>query len=97
MNEDYYSAEKRYARRTAHARRSIDGVEVGSSRCVAFCRFDGHPCFLTEKQRREHDCLGKDCRYYLAKPDRQKEKVGDFDQSSAVLRFCRRRWTRKAE
>ncbi len=50
-----------------HVRRCINGVKTGCNKCVAYCRYDGHPGFLTEKQRKEHNCIEKGCHYYVAK------------------------------
>lgn len=50
-----------------YARRCIDGKVVGCSKCVGYCQYDGHPGFLTDKQRKEHRCLEKECFYYVQK------------------------------
>lgn len=48
-------------------RRCIDGRITGCGKCVGYCRYNGHPGFLTREHRKEHDCLGKGCYYYLPK------------------------------
>lgn len=57
-----------------HLRKSITGSMVGSNKCVGYCQYPEHSGFLTQEQRKEHDCLGKECSYYLAKPKREKEQ-----------------------
>lgn len=44
---------------SVYARKSIDGSIVGCSNCVGFCQFEGHPGFLTKKQRKQHNCISK--------------------------------------
>ena len=53
-------------------RRCIDGSITGCGNCVGYCQFKGHPGFLTQKQREEHDCINKQCFYYLPKPKRSR-------------------------
>ena len=48
-------------------RRLIDGTITGCGKCVGYCQFCEHPGFLTQEQRKQHDCLGKQCYYYLPK------------------------------
>jgi|GEM_PF-1570571 len=50
-----------------HSRRCIDGTITGSGKCVAYCEYEKHPGFLTEKLRAKHKCLEKECLYYLPK------------------------------
>ncbi len=57
-----------------YARRSIDGSTIGCSKCVGYCRFEGHEGFLSKKQRQSHDCLGKECFYYIPKTKEIKDK-----------------------
>ena len=60
-------------------RRCIDGSLTGCGNCVGYCQYREHPGFLTQKQRAEHDCLNKQCHYYLPKPQRQRtEKSKDI-------------------
>ena len=46
-------------------RKCIDGTVIGCSNCVAYCKYDGHSGFLSEKLRRQHDCIKKGCKYYV--------------------------------
>ena len=48
-------------------RKSIDGTAVYSNKCVGYCKFSEHSGFLTEKQFRQHNCIGKNCEHYLPK------------------------------
>lgn len=74
MDNIIYSTEtNRYAvyekaARSKYERRCIDGTTTGSNKCCGYCQYAEHPGFLTTKQRREHDCLGKSCFYYVPKP-----------------------------
>ncbi len=62
-----YSAKERQCR-SDYNRRAIDGRIIGSCKCVGYCDYDGHPGFLNEKLRKKHDCIKKNCLYYIAKP-----------------------------
>lgn len=53
-------------------RKTIDGKTVGCSRCVGYCRYDGHPGYLTAELRKKHNCCKKNCNYYISKPRRQR-------------------------
>jgi len=70
-------------------RRCIDGTVTGSNKCVGYCRYDGHPGFLTDKHRKVHHCMEKQCFYYVAKNKKEKEakvtKAVFTDISSEVL------------
>lgn len=44
--------------------KGLYGSEFDKSRACAFCRH--HSCYLTVKQVKQHNCLGKQC-YYLHK------------------------------
>ena len=48
--------------------RCIDGQHTNCGNCVGYCRYAMHEGFLTRKQRKEHNCIGKQCDYYLPKP-----------------------------
>lgn len=56
-------------------RRLIDGTITGCGNCVGYCQYEGHKGFLNESQRKQHNCIGKNCFYYTekSKPKRQKE------------------------
>lgn len=73
--------------RSQYNRRCIDNTIVGCSRCVGYCQYDGHPGFLTEKHRKKHNCIGKGCHYYLAKPERKRGTLSQMlsDTSSVIL------------
>ncbi|MBR4858017.1 MAG: hypothetical protein IKU08_02390 [Clostridia bacterium] len=55
-----------------YTRISINGSIVGCNNCVGYCMFSGHPGFVTKEQRKEHDCIRKNCYYYIPKPKRHK-------------------------
>ncbi len=76
-HEEYQKLEKRYGQ--GHNRRCIDGRTTGCGKCVGYCKYTGHPGFLTENQRTAHDCIRKGCVYYLPKPERIENipKAGD--------------------
>lgn len=48
-------------------RKCIDGKITGCGKCVGYCKCSVHPGFLTEKLRKEHDCLEKSCFHYIPK------------------------------
>ena len=50
-----------------YTRRCIYGKVTGCGNCVGFCRYYGHPGFLTKELRKQHNCLGKKCIYYIPK------------------------------
>lgn len=50
-----------------HRRRCIDGKITGCGNCVGFCKFNGHPGYLTKELRKKHDCIKKACHYYVPK------------------------------
>ena len=70
-------------------RRCIDGTITGCGNCVGYCQYQEHPGFLTQKQRKEHNCIKKQCHYYLPKPARQKA-AESVDNSSAILSLAKR-------
>ncbi len=59
-----------YERRSGfgHERKCMDGRITGCGKCVGYCTFSGHPGFLTGTQRSNHQCLEKECHYYVGKP-----------------------------
>ena len=57
-----------------HNRRCIDGTVTGCGKCVGYCQFSEHSGFLTKQQRKEHNCIGKGCYYYLPKPKTERTK-----------------------
>ncbi len=55
-------------------RRLIDGRITGCGKCVGYCRFNGHPGFLTRDLQKKHDCLEKGCNYFIPKEKTQSIK-----------------------
>ncbi len=53
--------------KSPYNRRCIDGNIVGCGRCVGYCTYQEHSGFLTEKHRKEHNCIEKGCYYFLPK------------------------------
>ncbi len=47
--------------------RSIDNRIIGVSKCVGYCRFEEHRVFLTRELRKKHNCIKKNCYYYVPK------------------------------
>lgn len=87
------SDEKKYAfyeskSPAAYQRRCIDGSIVGCVKCVGYCQYREHPGFLTEEQRKTHNCVGKGCNYYLQKPRREKDEKAK-DLSREILAFAK--------
>ena len=82
MNTVVYSTERSgyhmFENKNSPQRRCIDGKITGSNKCVGYCRYIGHPGFLTEKHRKEHDCLGKGCRYYASKEKKAEPMASPF-------------------
>lgn len=102
MYETVYSSEQnRYATlekqfRSSHNRRCIDNTVTGCNKCVGYCQYDEHPGFLTEKLRKQHNCIGKQCFHYVAKPGKKKMSQTLRDISSSVL-DCAKRVTNEDE
>lgn len=91
MNKTVYSAaEGQYEQyvdrlRSKQNRRCIDNTVTGCNKCVGYCQYEGHPGFLTEKLRRKHNCIGKQCFYYVAKPQKKMIPHRIADITSAIL------------
>ncbi len=66
--EEYQKMEEKYGQ--GHNRKCIDKKITGCGKCVGYCKYAGHPGFLTESLRASHDCITKGCMYYLPKPER---------------------------
>ncbi len=75
--EQYRLMEKRAG--TGHERRLINGRITGCGNCVGYCRYEDHSGFLTRDLRKEHNCLGKQCRYYLGKPKKSEKVVAKYE------------------
>ena len=76
---DYSYYDKRNS--ATYNRRCIDGHITSCGNCVGYCKYSGHEGFLTAKHRREHDCLGKECFYYL--PKVKQKSLGKKTDTSA--------------
>ena len=89
FTEKMYSAFEKYNSPSEYTRRCINGKTIGCNKCVGYCQYEGHPGFLTKEQRQQHDCIGKECRYYVAKPKKQRCEVRTFKEKiNAVLEFA---------
>lgn len=85
--EEYQRMEERCGQ--GHNRKCIDGRVTGCGKCVGYCKYAGHPGFLTERQRAEHDCLGKGCAYYLPKPEKIRSLPKTTDPARLLLEMAR--------
>ncbi len=85
--DEYQKAEKNFGE--GHNRKCIDGRITGCGKCVGFCKYSGHPGFLTEDQRTTHNCIGNNCNYYLPKPERIRSIVKTPDPSKILLDLIR--------
>lgn len=87
-NESYEDLEEKYG--IGHNRICINSCVTGCGNCVGYCRYQGHPGFLTESLRSEHQCLNKDCAYYVARPAPvRKLKMVPDNTDQAVLSSAR--------
>lgn len=68
-----------------HNRRTIDGSITGCGKCVGYCQFSEHSGFLTKEQRKEHNCIGKGCHYYLSKPKTEKVKTVRRNTTNEII------------
>lgn len=65
-----------------YERRCIDGKVTHSGKCIGYCECSLHSGFLTREQRKQHDCIVKQCFYYVPKTKNNKNdpyKGGDFN------------------
>ena len=91
MYETVYSTvESRYEQyekqcRSKYDRRCIDNTVTGCNKCVGYCQYEEHPGFLTEKLRQEHNCIGKQCFHYVAKPKEKNTPQLIVDLTSSIL------------
>ena len=91
LTEICRNAQEQYALYEQHSpskytRQCIDHTITGCNKCLGYCRYDGHPGFLTERHIREHECLQKDCFYFLQKPKKPSEPLRrNLDLSEAIL------------
>lgn len=68
MMGEYEMLERKHG--NSKVRKCINGRNTGCGNCVGFCTFTGHPGYLTQDLRQEHDCINKKCHYYIQKPAR---------------------------
>lgn len=67
----------------------IDNTITGCGHCVGYCQYSEHPGFLTEKLRKQHNCLGKQCFHYVPKPKKKKDPPFLVDLSSTILTLAK--------
>lgn len=89
-SNDYSSNERDYSyyaerSKDKYNRRCIDGSITGCGNCVGYCQYAEHRGFLTEKQRHEHNCLGKSCFYYLPKTKQKNNVSKRTSKASAII------------
>ena len=77
---NYEQVEKKYSLGN-HRCRCIDGKITGCGNCVGFCSFDDHRGFLTKALRKEHNCLGKGCFYYVPKSREKENNDNPFEDA----------------
>jgi len=80
-------------------RRCIDNSVTGCNRCVGYCQYAEHPGFLTEELRKKHNCLGKQCFHYVAKPKKKHTPQLIVDLTASILTMvqqvmCQNEFTR---
>lgn len=68
----------------------IDGTVCGCGKCVGYCQFSGHRGFLTQKLRKEHNCIKKNCIYYVGREKSRKTHISLTDKSSDLLEKARK-------
>lgn len=68
-----------------HHRRCINGQITGCGKCVGYCSYNGHPGYLTNKLRKEHNCIKKKCFYYVAKNKEPYEGVNLLSEALALV------------
>lgn len=78
----YQQLEAQYGK--GYDRRLIDGRITGCGKCVGFCQYHNHSGFLTKEQRKEHDCLRKQCFYYVPKQGCENGTVITFASAYAM-------------
>ncbi len=67
-----------------HHRRCINGKITGCGNCVGYCKYNGHPGYLTKELRKQHDCIKKGCNYYVPKKN-PSLTVSPFAMLAALL------------
>lgn len=71
-------------------RRCINGHIIGCGNCVGYCQYSEHSGFLTKELRKEHNCIGKGCFYYLPKIKQEKPKNIIDNRPSEVVDIASR-------
>lgn len=82
--------------RSKYERRCIDGKITGCGNCVGYCQYSEHPGFLTAKQRDKHDCINKQCFYYIAKERTARKRNISFSIDSGLIAFAEK-YTKELE
>ena len=78
----YYDSKQNHT----HDRRTIDGTITGCSKCLGYCQYSEHSGFLTKEQRKEHNCIGNGCHYYLPKPKTAKVKTSRKNNTTEIIK-----------
>ena len=72
-------------------RRLIDGTVTGRCACLAYCTYEEHEGFLTQKLMTEHNCIGNGCKYFSPKPKEEKEEKEKQATAKAKVVFDEKR------
>lgn len=75
--------------KSLHNRKCIDGKITGCGNCVGYCKYHNHPGFLTQKHREQHDCIRKECKYYLPKERSLCSNVKDDNRPELILQAAK--------
>ena len=76
--------------RSLYNRRCIDGKVSGCGNCVGYCKYKEHPGFLTDKLRESHNCIGKECDYYVARERTKVQKAKKNKRSDSILQLVKK-------
>ncbi len=68
-----------------HHRKCIDGKITGCGNCVGYCKYCEHPGYLTKDLRKKHDCIKKNCNYYVPKTKTSNVSVSPFAILAALV------------
>lgn len=69
----YKQIENEY--RSSFSRPCIDGVSRGCNLCTAYCAYDEHPGFLTDKLIKQHRCLEKNCSLLIRRKNDKRQRI----------------------
>ncbi len=83
---EYEFLEKRS--KSLYNRKCIDGKTVGCGKCVGYCKYCAHPGFLTQKQKTQHCCIEKACKYYLPKERHHSACPKNDGKAETLLRLA---------